>query len=246
MKKDELRLVLALGTTSHECEWSRYALFRDNVQHFIESGKVTSRFSALHSIEMAVMDGSQSVNAARLRGEVLGAIFSLGGLSLDRAAISLRTRAIMTGNTRAPLIRGTALANQVGWGLPISAPGETSVLSVTKPFAVAVLALTAAAEDGDMVEVRREGKPPALAQDGATSSADSGGGHGFGPASFGLAALLLACSATPIRPPASVDETQLQTKQEQLEPNERPPVVAPPPAYGHKVVRVGSVDRTKM
>jgi hypothetical protein len=151
-----MRLVLSLGGASSACAWNCYALFRDNVQHFLEKGLVSSRFRALHSLEQAVVSGSCSVDAARLRGEVLGAVFGLGGLRLEDSAISLRSRAIMTESPSLPRVRGTVRAAQVRWALPIEAPAGAGLLVVIKPFIAAVLAATDAAVDGDLVEVRRD------------------------------------------------------------------------------------------
>jgi hypothetical protein len=205
-----MRIVLSSSKASRVCDWSCYALFRDNAQHFIENGRVTPRFAALHSIEQAITNGVQSVNAARLRGEVLGAIFALGKLSIADAAISVRSRAIMTGNRRAPLIRGTVQANRVGWQLPIEAPGDANLLQLLKPFATAVLVVTDKAVDGDVIEVRREGRAPAFATDDPADDAQSGGA---GLPSLGLAGLLLACQAVAAAAPSTVSNaTEADTR----------------------------------
>jgi hypothetical protein len=142
------------------CEWSDYALLRDNVQHFIEGGEPSERFRALHAIETAVDRGRSVVDAACLRGEVLRAWNALSRLPLDRAAVSIRTRAILTGSANTPPSRGTVLAEQVGWELPASAGGPDAVADAARRFVALVLDLTEGAVDGDELEVRREGSPP--------------------------------------------------------------------------------------
>jgi len=235
MQKGEMRLVMSLGAASSVCPWSCYALFRDNVQHFLEGGQVSPRFRALHSLEQAVAQGLYSVDAARLRGEVLGAVFALRSLRFQDAAISLRSRAIMTGGPSLPRARGTVRADQVRWALPVEARAEAGLLAVAKPFLVAVLAVTEAAVDGDFVEVRREG---ALSQGGSEPESGPRRGVKHSLLSMGLAALLVACGSTAAAPPvAPTGEEHVQITQEEQKAPESPPIVAPPPAYGNKIVR---------
>jgi hypothetical protein len=161
---DIMHLVFLAGEQRYSCGWSSYALLRDNVQHFAEHGTASERFAALHGLEQAVTSGHSSVEASRLRGEVLGATFVLGGVVMDDAAISLRTRAIMTASACLPEVRGTVQASQVGWELPVAADSSSNLLEHAKPFIRAVLAVTAAAVDGDAVQVWREGDPPRFAR----------------------------------------------------------------------------------
>ena len=170
-----MHLVFLAGERRCSCEWSSYALLRDNVQHFAEHGAASERFAALHGLEQAVTSGRYSVEAARLRGEVLGATFVLGGVTMDAAAISLRTRAIMTGSACLPEVRGTVQASQVGWQLPVAADSSSKLLEHAKPFIQAVLAVTAAAVDGDAVQIWRDGAAPRFAPD--TTEGTAGAHH---------------------------------------------------------------------
>ena len=158
-----MKLLLVGSADSRVCDWSGYALLRDNVQHFIEGGEPTRRFMALHEIERAVDDGQCFVDAARLRGEVLRGFYALFRVPLDQAAISLRTRAILTGSTEAPTARGTVLAQQVRWELPVNLDGSIRVAEAARGFVTAVLAVTERAVDGDRLEVRRHGGVPRFA-----------------------------------------------------------------------------------
>lgn len=160
-----MQLTLSVGANARTCEWSSYALLRDNVQHFIEHGQITEGFAALHAIEHAVLDGRRSIEARRLRGEVLGALSALDGIALTDAAISLRTRAILTSSPRLPAVRGTVRAQLAGWPLPTTPMSESSVLRAAEPFIAAVLSVTEAAVDGDDVIVERHGGAPRFAPD---------------------------------------------------------------------------------
>ena len=100
--------------------WSEYALLRDNVQHYLENGAPSERFAALHAKERAV-DGQVAVlDAARLRGEVLGAWYALKKFDLESTAVSLRTHLLLSGLLPPPRVRGTLLAARAGWSLPVT------------------------------------------------------------------------------------------------------------------------------
>jgi hypothetical protein len=155
-----VKLLLVGSADSRVCDWSGYALLRDNIQHFIEGGDPTGRFRALHEIERAVDDGYCFVDAARLRGEVLRGFYALGRVQLEQAAVSLRTRAILTESTKAPTASGTVIARQVRWKLPLDLDGSVRIADAVHGFVTAVLAITERAVDGDRLEVRRYGRAP--------------------------------------------------------------------------------------
>jgi hypothetical protein len=135
-------------------------LIRDTVQHFVERGEPNEYFAALHSIEGAVDGGSCTVEAARLRGEVLRAWYALWAVPLEDAAVSLRTRAILTRSADQPTVRGTVQARRAGWAHPVEARANIPVPVMAKRFVTAVLALTESAVDGEVLVIRREGPPP--------------------------------------------------------------------------------------
>lgn len=169
-----MSLVFRLGERSARCDWSSFALFRDNVQHFAERGVVSARFSALHGLEEAVTAGSHRVDAARLRAEVLAASSLLGRVAMHDAAISLRTRAILTGSARKPQIRGTVPALHAGWQLPTSDAESHALLDSAREFVEAVLSVTLGVVEGDSLHVDREGEPPRFATRDTASPANSG------------------------------------------------------------------------
>lgn len=148
-----LELRLSGATGERACDWRAYALLRDNVQHYAEQGRPSERFFALHSLEKAVDGGALVVDAARLRGEVLRALSVLRGRSLQDAAISVRTRAKLTGGMVGSL-RGTVRARLMGWEPALGGPAQASITSCASAFVSSVLALTGTAVDGDLLTVR--------------------------------------------------------------------------------------------
>lgn len=240
-----MKLFFAGRVGSRRVDWSGYALVRDNIQHFIEGGEPSERFAALHTIERAVDEGRAIVPAARLRGEVLRAWYALANLPLDDAAVSLRTRAIVTGSADRPTATGTIPANRVGWPLPGPELGCGSVADQAAYFIASVLSLTEQAIDGDTIEVRREGPPPRFAS--RTRSAGLARAGRYGASVLGVAfsafcalALATACStglSSPQTPSGADMEQRPTTNLERHHPEQdQAPVVAPPAAYGNKVV----------
>jgi hypothetical protein len=161
-----MKIVLEGRAATRVCDWRSYALLRDNVQHFLENGAPSERFTALHGIETAIDEGAHYVDAARLRGEILCAWCALWKVRLDNAAISLRTRAILTGNTDMPAARGTVRARVADWSLPVSDHDDMPVPRAARRFICAVLVLTDAAIDGDMLRVRCVGEGPRFVRRG--------------------------------------------------------------------------------
>lgn len=157
-----MKLVMLRGNETRVCDWERFALLRDNVQHFLEQGQPSQRFRALHAIETALDEGASVVSAVTLRGEVLRAWGGLWNVELRAAAISLRTRAIATRASALPGVRGTLPARLMGWELPVRGEGGERVPRTARPFIQAVFDLTAGASPGDVIEIRRAGelRPP--------------------------------------------------------------------------------------
>jgi len=156
-----MQLEMRSRTGSKRVAWVSYAVFRDNVQHFIERGASDGDFSTLHSIEIAV-DGAQPqrVDAAQLRREVLAARDVVDGVTLQQAAVSIRTRAILTGCRQQPQVRGTAVGSVVGWAASDALGEGETIAEVVAEFVDAVLILTDDAEKGDVLVIEREGRSP--------------------------------------------------------------------------------------
>lgn len=148
-----MKLVIEGRAGTRICDWESFALLRDNVQHYVEGGAPSARFAAMHEIERAVDEGERTVDASRLRGEVLRAWTALWKVPLAEAAISLRTRAIMTGSAEPSPCRGTVPAQQVGWALPVQGHAASPVPRAGQSFIRAILALTPAVVDGEHLRI---------------------------------------------------------------------------------------------
>jgi hypothetical protein len=240
-----MKLVIKGRAGRRVCDWQSFALLRDNVQHFLESGEPSSRFQALHGIELAVDEGSYVVDAARLRGEVLRAWVALWKVRLDSAAISLRTRAILTGNSEPPECRGTLGARHAGWDLPLAGAAEQPVPQVARRFIRTVLALTDTAVDGDVLEVRCV--KPDVARGRVTAPPVAADRRGWLLKAglvrvLPLSALLLSACVSTAAPQPQLPEAQRTPPTNELTetrpqpPREIAPIIAPPPGYGNKVV----------
>lgn len=149
-----MKLVFTCRSGAALCDWESFALLRDNVQHFIEGGSQSGRFAALHEIARAVDGHACSVDAVKLRLEVLQAWSALLPVSVDNAAVSSRTRAIRTRgqapsdpSVTAPAMEAELLRFARDWSTPIPMAAES--------FVAAVLSLTKAAVAGDVLEIRR-------------------------------------------------------------------------------------------
>jgi len=136
-------------------DWSEYALLRDNVQHYLESGPEQARYDALHAVERAVDGEPSQVNALGLRNELERAWSALAGLTVAQSAVSLRTRALLTGCERAPAVRGTVVARLTGWPLPLVADDTQPLQARLATFVESLLTITARATPTDDVYVAR-------------------------------------------------------------------------------------------
>lgn len=136
--------------------WSDYALLRDNVQHYLETAG-QARYEQLHAIERAVDGEPSHLNALGLRREVRHAWAAFAGLTLAECAVSLRTRAFLTGCGCAPAVKGTVLAKLSGWPLPLDADDAQLLQARLSSFVETLLAITDRAEPADRVSVVRGG-----------------------------------------------------------------------------------------
>lgn len=150
-----MKLIIRGKTHSRTCEWASYAVLRDNVQHYIEHGAPSDRFSTLHSIARAVDGGNCYADPLRLRGEVLRAVSALRSVPLATAAMSTRTCAILAGSKEVPLVGRTSEARMLGWPLPVSGMPSDSVPFAAEEFISAVVGTTRGAASGDVLQIAR-------------------------------------------------------------------------------------------
>jgi hypothetical protein len=150
-----MKLVIHGSGESRTFAWASYALFRDNVQHYIEHGEPEGRFSALHSVALAVEGGTCRADPLRLREEVLRAVSALRSVPLANAAMSTRTRAILVGSMEVPRWGRTAEARLLGWALPVTGMPTDSVPHAAEGFINAVVGTTTGAAGGGQVQILR-------------------------------------------------------------------------------------------
>jgi hypothetical protein len=96
-------------------------LFRDNVQHHLQSGFPLPGYAIIHAMaDVVSAPESQGFAAADLWGEVSLAFRRIRHLESRDFAMSIRTRAILTNAPDLPDVRGTALVRLTGWHVPMA------------------------------------------------------------------------------------------------------------------------------
>lgn len=143
-----MKLVFTGRAGAGLCDWESFALLRDNVQHFVEGGAQSGRFSAMHGIARAVDGDAYVVDAVRLRLEVLQAWSALWPVSVDDAAISSRTRSVRKGKAVPAGGSVTTLATAEVDLRRFAGNGSTPIPKAAESFVAAVLSLS-------------QGRPPA-------------------------------------------------------------------------------------
>ena len=129
------RLVIRGPGGSVTCDWGAAALLRDNVMHWLEARVPSGRFPAIHALADApAYEGRPLPTASALAEELAGALPLLRDKTPDDLASSIWTRAIMRHERRLPLVRGTILAREIEWQLPIDPPVDATLEDLFQPF----------------------------------------------------------------------------------------------------------------
>jgi len=160
---------LMFKTTAGTCclDWAHYALLRDNVEHYLESGPARSSFKALHGVEHAEDGGVRYLCALELREEIERAWSALAQLPFADSAVSLRTIALLRGS-EPPVVHGTFKAKASGFRLPIEGDESKPLADLLGDFVEALLRLTHDASSSDDLCVVRANAPVASSVEGAT------------------------------------------------------------------------------
>lgn len=231
-----MKLIIKGLAGTRICDWGAFALLRDNVQHYIDGGAPSGQFRALYGIADAVDSGSYQVDAVRLRSEVFKAWCALWEVPLDSAAISRRTHAILCGSPTQLVARETFRADAQGWSLPIEADRAAPVPKAASAFIKAVLVLTQSAAAGDTLEVR-------VAERSRISTAPPPRAGSFSvvwlPPLVSLCLIMTTSCASPQSLRATTPSEPVPLHQPVSESVPVPadaPLLAPPPAYGNKIV----------
>ncbi|HRI51079.1 MAG TPA: hypothetical protein PLW65_12935 [Pseudomonadota bacterium] len=137
---------------SYEVPWIRYALLRDNVLRHLDKDSYSPAFGALYRIGHALGGTEVRLSAVQLQEEAGRAHAGLAELPISELAISARTKAIIELETMLPagpptyIVGPTALAAWV-------ASDAVTLADAFKAITQALLAITANAQHGDIVEV---------------------------------------------------------------------------------------------
>lgn len=111
-------------------------------------------------MEQAVDRGRCLVEGAVLRRELVRAWNALPDVSLREAAISLRTRALLTQSLGLPPVRGTIAHGAIGWELSVSENEDRPLREVLQATVQQLLRLTGPSGSGEHIIVQREGNAP--------------------------------------------------------------------------------------
>ncbi len=115
-----MRISCDEAAISTDCEGFLCLLLRDNVQHFLEGGKPTARFAAIHALADCCWGAAEpSLTASRLKAELAEAWPLLRDVPTAKLAIGIRSRALLTGAHRPPTARGTVPLRLTGWKVPV-------------------------------------------------------------------------------------------------------------------------------
>jgi hypothetical protein len=158
-----MRLSVAGRQLTTECDWQLCTALRDNVQHYLEGGLPSGRFPAVHTLaDRCWATAAVTVPAAQLRTELEEAWPVLNVMTIDRMAISIRSRAALTGNMKAPTARGTVLLRLTGWKLPLKLAGAQTLGDVFGDLVLPMIGYCQKIGDRAQIEVGpvREDKLP--------------------------------------------------------------------------------------
>ena len=137
-------------------------LFRDNVQHYLQAGRPTPGYPLVHAIADAPIDGGiLRFRADRLWREFSEAFAQIHPIEIVDLAVSIRTRAILTGKSALPSVRGTIPLRLTGWKLPLTIRGVRTLGGLFDDFVKKLALATKSGSSRAFVHVatRDEGIP---------------------------------------------------------------------------------------
>lgn len=98
--------------------YSTMLILRDNVLHHLQAGRVAPGYPLLHSLADPRALGHHPLPAAALWEEMSLALAGLHQRNVVDLAVSVQTRALLTGVRDAPAPQATVLARLTGWEMP--------------------------------------------------------------------------------------------------------------------------------
>ena len=134
--------------------YAKILMLRDNVQHHLQAGRPTPGYPLVHAIADAALEGGfAAATASELWAEVSLALAGIGDLELRELAMSIRTRAVLTGTSSLPVVRGTILLRLSGWKVPVKTDGMRTLGDLFHDLSVGLERVTAAGSGSGVVEV---------------------------------------------------------------------------------------------
>jgi len=129
-------------------------LFRDNVQHHLQAGLPGPGYPMVHALGDAALEQLLLRLPARsLWMEATLAAQGMAAVGIHDLAVSLRTRAVLTGSTCLPAVRGTLLFRVADWRVPIVTRGAHTLGELFAGFVAKLDALTDAGRRSGLVDV---------------------------------------------------------------------------------------------
>lgn len=171
-----MKLLLIGRAGSRACDWSGYALLRDNAARSHPGDAPNVELPVLSSIQRAAEEGETLVDAVGLRDEVVRAWHAvldipLAAVQAERAEAS-SAETINTGSARAE--------NATAWQHGVGPLDTARLVAAAKRFVAAVLELTERLEEGETLEVRIEGSAqPFAARANRQGHSIASAGHGL-------------------------------------------------------------------
>jgi len=108
----------------HVVSYPTVLMLRDNLQHHLQAGRPSPGYPLIHAIADAALGAGQDrVEASELWSEVSLGLSGLRDVGIADLAMSIRTRALLTGADDMPVVRGTILLRLSGWKVPIAVEG---------------------------------------------------------------------------------------------------------------------------
>jgi len=148
-----MNVVFASSTASFVASYPTLLLLRDNIQHHLQCGRPVPGYALIHRIAEPPLRRSQKTLARQLWNEISLGFRGLAELRLEQLAISIRTRALLSGVRDLPPVRGTTLASVAGWSVPIPMEGKSTLAEIFSELRDGLACVTRFGTESGHIEV---------------------------------------------------------------------------------------------
>jgi hypothetical protein len=151
--------------------YERFLLFRDNVQHHLQAGHPVPAYDLIHAVADAPLEHAVvCLKASALWEQSWQAYRELCELPIADLAMSIRTKAILTGTPVLPAIRGTALLRLTGWKVPIATQGARTLGELFQALLSRVALITRSSSKDGQIELLLRLHQPSASQEHAMAT----------------------------------------------------------------------------